>query len=107
MTVMDAPNLNIEEAIRGLSLADHQALNTHLQERHGKTTNSVKAKQLYEQLGVYKQLKSAVDKCTLAMDRFRQMVEADMENRFYNEEGSLNYDALKTFVAMSLARKEE
>jgi hypothetical protein len=107
MTVMDSPNLNIEEAIRGLSLADHQALSTHLQEHHGKTTNSVKAKQLYEHMGVYKQLKSAVDKCTLAMDRFRQMVEADVEQRFYNEEGSLNFDALKTFVATSLARKEE
>ncbi len=106
MQVMDAPNVSVNAAITALPLEQLRALATHLCEKHGKTTNSVKARSLHDHLQVYVQLQSVVEKCTLAMNRFKELVAADMEETYTTEEGNLNYDALKTFVTSTLAVAE-
>ena len=60
--VMDAPSASVNAAIMALPLEQLRALGVHLNDKHGKTTNSAKVKNLNEHLQIYQQLQAVQEK---------------------------------------------
>ncbi len=107
MQIHDAANVNINEVIRQMPIDEIRALSTYLQEKNGKTTNKVKMAGLFEKLPHFVVMNNAVEKVSLAMARFRELVATDLEERYTDDNGTAQFDALKTYVATELARAEE
>jgi hypothetical protein len=107
MHVMDAGGININDAIAAMPIDDLRELNDYLNDKHGKTTNAVKAKSIYQRFPMYTQFTTVIDTITVAMNRYQELVTADLEERYHNDDGVLEFDRLNMFVATTLARKEE
>jgi hypothetical protein len=106
MTIMDTNQLNIDNEIADMSVQQLEILNDYLNDRHGKTTNSVKAKGMYTLFPVFGQMTDVMNKCSVAMQRFQDLFLSDLEERYYSDAGVLEFDRLKLFVATTKARKE-
>jgi hypothetical protein len=106
MTIMDTAGLNINNEIGDMTVHQLQGLNEYLTDRQGKTTNTVKARGMYTLFPVFCQMTDVVNKCTVAMQRFQELYIADLEDRYYNDSGVLEFDRLKLYVATTMARKE-
>jgi ubiquitin C len=98
MSIMDAPGLNINNEITSMSVAQLEALGEYLTNKVGKTTNTVKAKNMYTLFPAYEQLTDVIAKCTVAMKRLQDMYLNDLEARYYSESGSLEFDRLVLLV---------
>ena len=104
--VMDAPSVSVNAAITALPLEQLRALGVHLNEKHGKTTNALKMVNLHEHLQIYQKLQAVQEKCTLAMNRFKQFVTANMKENYFDDDEKMQYENLKTFVAKAITEKE-
>jgi hypothetical protein len=106
LAIMDAPELIIDRELSAMSLEQIDAVEEYLTNKVGKTTNTVKARQLFTLLPAYVQLTDVLAKCTSAITRLQELYLNDLEDKYYSEAGSLEYDRLVRFVTTVKARKE-
>ena len=102
----ETTGFNINDCIQSMSLPELRALDAYLNDRSGKTTNTNKAKSMFAQFPMHIGLQSAISKLTVALSRFQELVTSDLEERYYSDDGVLDFDKLKTFVTKVLAKKE-
>jgi ubiquitin len=106
LAIMDAPALSIDTELQAMSLEQLDTVEEFLTSRVGKTTNTVKARQLFTLLPAYLQLTDVLAKCTSALTRLQELYLNDLEDKYYSEAGSLEYERLVRFVTTVKARKE-
>jgi hypothetical protein len=106
LAIMDAPALSIDRELSAMSLEQIDAVEEYLTNKVGKTTNTVKARQLFTLLPAYVQLTDVMAKCTSAVTRLQELYLNDLEEKYYSEAGSLEYDRLVRFVTTVKTRKE-
>jgi hypothetical protein len=106
LAIMDAPALSIDHELSAMSLEQIDAVEQYLTNKVGKTTNTVKARQLFTLLPAYVQLTGVMAKCTSAVTRLQELYVNDLEEKYYSETGSLEYERLVRFVTTVKTRKE-
>jgi ubiquitin len=106
MSIMDANKMDIPAELNTLTLSQLSSMSEFLENRTGKTTLTVKARQLYQFLPAYVVLNDATQKLAAATTKLRELYEADLEDRFYSESGTLEFDKIVRLVTVLMTRKE-
>jgi hypothetical protein len=106
MSIMDASKMDIPGELNKLSHAQLSNVLEFLENRTGKTTLTNKVRMLYQFMPAYVVLDDATKKLAAATAKLRELYEADLEDRFYSDEGTLEFEKLVRLVTVLLTRKE-
>jgi hypothetical protein len=106
MSIMDADKMDIAAELNTLTHSQLSSMNEFLENRTGKTTLTIKARMLYQFLPAHLVLQDATQKLAAASAKLRELYEADLEDRFYSESGTLEFDKLVRLVTVLMTRKE-
>ena len=106
MQVHDAADFNVEAALAEMHEDDLRELHTWLHSKD-KTTNANKMKTLSERLPMYRKFNEIIQKLSLAMTRFQELVATDLDDRFEGDDGNVSVEKVKVAVTRALAKAEE
>jgi hypothetical protein len=106
MSIMDSSKMDIAAELNTLSVPQLETISAFLENRTGKTTLTIKAKQLYQFLPAFVVLNDAMQKLVSASTRLQELYQADLEESFYSESGTLEFDKIVRLVTVLLTRKQ-
>jgi hypothetical protein len=105
LEVHDTESLKWDDILEDSNIAGLQQLLAFLQEKSGKTTNRSKIQGLYEQLPTYMEMRYATEKLSLAMDRFKVLIQDAIDEKYLGEDDKYDYTTLVMDVSEALVRK--
>ena len=104
-TISSSSSFNVVEAINSMSIEELRPLKEYMANRVGNTTNMKMMTKMHEFLGFFRDLTSVQAKLNSTLEHFKELVQADLDEHFTDDNGKVLMDKMKETISNALAIK--